>query len=130
MTDIFATADDVRAAYRLILGRDPDPAGLADHISLVAEGTVTTPQLVAMFMGSPEYAAKYECKVDIGGAVLVVDAAEPEFGQHIARDATWEPHIVAIIRNNLHPGHVFVDIGANVGVMSLYALSPSVRTGR
>jgi FkbM family methyltransferase len=121
MTEIIATADDVRAVYRLVLGRDPDPVGLADHMSMIADGTVTTTQLLAMFIGSAEYVAKHECKVDIGGAVLIVDATEPEFGQHIARDATWEPHIVATIRNHLRPGNVFVDIGANVGVMSLYA---------
>jgi len=31
MTDIIATADDVRAVYRLILQREPDPIGLAEH---------------------------------------------------------------------------------------------------
>jgi len=72
-------------------------------------------------MNSPEYLSRHERKVDIGGATLVVDATDPEFGQSIARDATWEPHIVAVISNNLRPGHVFVDIGANVGVMSFYA---------
>jgi FkbM family methyltransferase len=121
MTDIIATAEDVKAGYRLILGRDPDPAGLADHLSLVARGTTTKRQLLASFMNSAEYASNHARKVDIGGATLVVDAAEPEFGQHIARTATWEPHIVAIVRNNLRPGQVFVDIGANVGVMSLNA---------
>jgi FkbM family methyltransferase len=130
MTDIIATAEDVKAAYRLILGREPDSGGLADYSAIVAKGDLTTSQLRATFMRSPEYASNRERLVDIGGATLVVDASEPEFGRHIARDSTWEPHIVAIIRNNLHPGQVFVDIGANVGVMSLYAAMAVGPTGK
>ena len=118
---MIASPDDVRAAYRLILGREPDPAGLTNYLELIASGTITTTQLCAMFMASSESISKHECKVDIGGATLVVDPTDDEFGQHIARDATWEPHIVAIIQSNLGPGQVFVDVGANVGVMSLHA---------
>lgn len=60
-------------------------------------------------------------KVDMGGLFVVVDPSEPEFGRHIARDATWEPHIVRTIRDNLSTGQVFVDVGANVGIMSFHA---------
>ena len=84
----------------------------------------------SIFFESAEYTSKHEYKVDLGGAILVVDAEEPEFGRHIARDATWEPHIVSVIQRNLHPGDVFVDIGANVGVMSLYAALAVGPTGK
>lgn len=35
----------------------------------------------------------------------------------------WEPETVAIIREKLHPGDCFIDIGANVGYFSLLAAS-------
>jgi FkbM family methyltransferase len=121
LADIIATPDDVRAAYRLILGRDPDASGLAHYLELIADRTVMTSELCSMFIASSEFTSGHESTVDIGGATLVVDPTEREFGQHIARHATWEKHIVAIIRNSLSPGQVFVDVGANVGVMSLNA---------
>jgi FkbM family methyltransferase len=123
MPELIATPQDVTAAYRLVLGRDPDPAGFDNYLKTLAQGAPTTRRLLAMFLHSTEFSSKEAGeKVDIGGGVfVVVDPAEPEFGQHIARDATWEPHIVATIRANLAPGQVFVDVGANVGVMSFTA---------
>ncbi len=55
------------------------------------------------------------------GPFVVVDSNEPEFGHVIHRHKTWEPHIVRLITENLRPGDVYVDIGANVGVMSFNA---------
>lgn len=123
MPDLNATAQDVTAAYRLVLGRDPDPAGLDNYLKTLADGPVTTRHLLTMFLNSAEFLAReVGTKVDIGdGVFVVVNPAEPEFGQHIAKDATWEPHIVETIRTNLAPGQVFVDVGANVGIMSFTA---------
>jgi len=123
MPELNATPEDVAAAYRLVLGRDPDPSGFDNYLKTLAAGGVTTRQLLTMFLNSTEYLNKQIGeKVDIGeGVFVVVNPAEPEFGQHIFRDATWEPHIVATIRANLAPGQVFVDVGANVGVMSFAA---------
>ena len=117
-----ATPDDVRAAYRLVLGRDPDPEGFGDYLKTVSDGTVTTRHLLTMFLSSDEYLAKEVGeKVDIGGASVVINPLEPEFGQHIVRDGAWEPHIMATIRASLSPGQVFVDVGANIGMMSFTA---------
>lgn len=33
----------------------------------------------------------------------------------------WEPEVSAEIRNSVHPGDLFVDVGANVGFFTLYA---------
>lgn len=52
-----ATEADVRAAYRLLLGREGDPGGLAHHIALVGEGNTTTKELADLFFRSPEFRA-------------------------------------------------------------------------
>ncbi|MGI9377958.1 MAG: FkbM family methyltransferase, partial [Tsuneonella suprasediminis] len=55
------------------------------------------------------------------GLKVVIDPSDPEFGRHIIADGGWEPHIAGAIKAQLEPGHTFVDIGANVGVMSFPA---------
>jgi FkbM family methyltransferase len=130
MPDVQATESDVRAAYRLILGRDPDPVGLAHYSAMVAGEAVSTRQLCSMLMTSSEFIATRERLVDMGGVVVAVDESEPEFGAHIAIEATWEPHIVGAIRANLSAGQVFVDVGANVGVMAFNAAQIVGKAGK
>lgn len=118
-----ATADDVRAAYRLLLGREPDPQGFAHWTAEVQAGRLDSDGLVRMITSSEEYLRKAppDQPVDIGGAVVFLDPREPEFGQSIATHRTWETHLRATLARCLKPGGVFVDVGANIGVMSFDA---------
>jgi FkbM family methyltransferase len=123
MSQTNATLDDLRAAYRLLLGRDPDPEGFRHYSRNVASG-ISLSGLRDIFLRSEEFQcmATRLIKVDIGGGLLVsIDEAEPEFGRAIARDRTWEPHIVDIIVKTLQPGDTYVDVGANVGVTAFNA---------
>jgi len=54
-----ATPDDVPHAYRLLLGRDPDPGGLEHFNALVRDGSITTTDLSQMFFRSTEFIAKF-----------------------------------------------------------------------
>jgi hypothetical protein len=118
------TRADIVSAYRLILLRDPDEVGLQHHLSLAEQGRLTLDRLVASFLDSREYRAMADediVTVDLGGVDVVVDRREPDFGKAISRNGSWEPHLLAVLKDALKPGDVFVDIGANVGVMSLFA---------
>lgn len=53
-----ATEADVRAAYRLLLGREADPDGLAHHLALVREGDVSTTDLAYLFFRSDEFVSR------------------------------------------------------------------------
>jgi hypothetical protein len=67
MPEIIATPEDVTAAYRLVLGRDPDPDGFSDYVALMQEKPITTRQLLARFMNSPEFllaTAEFFAKAD------------------------------------------------------------------
>ena len=51
-----ATPDDVRYAYRLLLGREPDEAGYRHFCTLVDESAPTVAELARLFMASREFA--------------------------------------------------------------------------
>lgn len=114
----------VRAAYRWILGRDVDPSGMEHYSQRLGSGQLNEDGLRRILIECPEFVdaqASYTV-VDMGdGLKVVVDPKEPEFGRYIVADRVWEPHIVDSIRSTLRPGDAFVDIGANVGVMSFNA---------
>jgi FkbM family methyltransferase len=114
----------VREAYQWILGRDADSSGLDHYGSAVARGELSLAELRRILIGSPEFGSKqvHHHVIDMGGGLkVVVDPDEPEFGRYIAASGIWEPHIVRSISTTLQPGDCFVDIGANVGVMSFHA---------
>lgn len=123
-----ASAEDVEACYRLLLGRDPDPSGLARYQDRLATGDMTVVDVMAELVGSPEYAALHPSRgeskpivVDAGDFGILVQAGDRAIGQAIAVTGEYEPVVSRTIRRQLKPGAVFVDVGANYGWHSLGA---------
>lgn len=118
---------DIVAAYRIFLGRDPDESGLQHFRQQASSGHLKVGDLLENFRQSPEFqlvigaATPTVTAVDIGGSSVFVDPEEPEFGRHIAAHASWEPHLMAFLQQHLLAGETFVDVGANVGVMTFTA---------
>jgi FkbM family methyltransferase len=128
-----ATVADVFYAYRLILGREPDAIGLKENLQQVVENELTVDRLRTAFLSSSEFATRTNklSRVQLhGGLWAVVDAEDPEFGKVISETGGWEPHIVAEILRQVKSGDVFVDVGANVGVMSFPASRAVGPTGK
>lgn len=124
MTQVRATEDDIRHAYRLLLDREPDPGGLAHYAAMARDGALSRERLREIFLASEEYRIRHRARivtVDIGGVSVVVDAADPAFGATIAQHHDWEPHLSAVLGRHLRAGDVFVDVGANVGVLAFRA---------
>lgn len=122
-TELAISEADIRAAYRLLLGREVDGEGLATYRRRAAEG-LRPADLVMELLGSDEravLAAANIVQVDVGEVKVCVDRSEREFGRTIAADGVWEAHVVAQIMRILPAGGTFVDIGANIGVMSFQA---------
>lgn len=114
----------VQSAYVWILGRHADATGLSHYARCLEDGTLSHAELRHQLLTSAEHRNEMTSPVVVqmaNGVSVVVDSLEPEFGVVIAREKVWEPHIVDIIRSSLKPGDTFVDIGGNVGVMSLNA---------
>ncbi len=89
-----ATPADLRACYRLLLGRTPDRRGELDFLTLIERG-MTTDELVNHFVSSPEYRARRlsgdafgeatPLEVAIDGLVFRVDPADFAVGPHLSR---------------------------------------------
>ena len=117
--------EEIAAAYRWILGRPVDARGLEDYRVKIETGVLDLPSLRLALLSSEEFNQSIAQSLVVSdlwdGMKVVVDPAELEFGRHIAEGGGWEPHIANAIKAQLEPGFTFVDIGANVGVMSFTA---------
>ena len=130
MTDpLLATEADVHHAYRLILRRDPDEAGLAFYHQLVTDG-LTLEALCDHFFRSDEYHALLESRglaelatVDLGGYQVVVQRRDSDFGRDIFHHQEYDESIRNLMRDNLRAGDLCLDLGANIGVMTFLAAS-------
>lgn len=135
-----ATADDVLACYRLLLGRPPDPGGWEHYQDRLAAGALDVGELVSEFLGSVEFARSHpglgtghtavEVASTCEGFCMYVDATDYAVGHTVARTGIYEPHVSATLRRVLPGGATFVDVGANIGWFSLLAASLVGATGR
>jgi FkbM family methyltransferase len=135
-----ATTADVRACYRLLLGRPPDAGGLAHYRERMSKDRVTVNQLVSEFLGSVEFAHAHEqprseviAREIVGtaeGFRIHVDPTDYAVGHTVARTGEYEPDVSATVRGILTRGATLVDIGANIGWFSLLGASVVGPSGR
>ena len=123
------TEADIHYAYRLILRRPPDPAGLQHFRERVRAG-LPLPEMVNDFLRSDEFHDRLEAerlgelrRVDLGGYELLVPAGDPDFGAIIDCYRQYEEPVRQAVRDQLRPGDVCLDVGANIGVMTFLASS-------
>ncbi len=122
----YADLDDLRYAYRLLLGREPDPAGFATHAARLKDGTLAPTALADSFIGSGEFAARHEAattpvEVTLNGYSMFVRPIDYDVGRSIRETKSYEPHVTAVVREVLRPGDTFVDVGANIGFFAAMA---------
>jgi FkbM family methyltransferase len=122
------TEADIDFCYRLLLHREPDPAGKAMWRDLIQSKGIRLDQLTSAFLQSDEFRrlrtaqTGLEC-VELPGFCIYVERDDFEVGKHIASAKCWEPHVTSRLRRLLRPGYVFIDVGANVGYFTLLAAS-------
>ena len=130
LTGRSATREDIVAAYRLILLREPDEIGLKHYSDFAEQGKLRIEDVLPYFITSVEYRRRGRTdlwpvsravEVEMSGYSVFVERDEPEFARHIALHKSWEPHLRTVIEEHLRPADVFIDIGANVGVMAFAA---------
>ena len=121
------TDEDIAFCYTFFLKREPDEVGLAHYRERMAAGA-TLEELIRGFAASDEFLMKIGsqpqndvAEVDLGGYLVAVHRLDPDFGNHIFQHREYEEHVRKALRENVHEGDTFVDIGTNVGVMSLLA---------
>jgi FkbM family methyltransferase len=57
------------------------------------------------------------------GAKMLVDTSDAMVTPWLVLDGLWESHVTDWMQHHLRPGHVFVDVGANVGYFTLLGAS-------
>lgn len=126
-----ATEDDIRACYRLFLGREPDASGWRTYAGFLHERPLPVDELVGYFIASQEfrdrlhrtlgYSEGAPVPVELEGFTLYVRPDDEAVGAGMRRDRAYEVEVTAAIRRFLAPGDVFVDVGASVGYYTVLA---------
>src|SRR5690606_29787370 len=121
-----ACPDDIRYAYRLLLGREPDAEGLKHHGNLVGVNGLSTRDLAWSIMTSAEYQAQQGAdsalrEVEVDGVKLFPWQGDHLIGDHIQAGASYEPNVLPLFLQSLAEGNHVLDVGANVGIFTLLA---------
>lgn len=120
-----ATIDDIRACFRLILGRSPGEQEWPGHTQLAGRPLV---DVVRGYLNSQEFHNRRLLEYNFGdigvgqfnGFKIHGDAADPEVGAAVL-SGSYEPHVAAAFEKLLAHGDYVVDVGANIGFFSLLA---------
>jgi FkbM family methyltransferase len=133
--DMRASASDVRYAYRLLFGREPDAEGWQGHRRTIAQHEISAFDFARLLMESGEFharnaAARPLVEVRLDGFSVFVRSEDRDIGREIRETRSYEPHVVAQLRRLLNAGDVFVDVGANIGYFTQLAASVVGATGR
>jgi len=127
-----ADENDILYAYRLLLGREPDAAGLAHHRSVISHERISAEELARTFIASREFAERNQdapVEVVVGEFAVFVRPEDQDVGRAIRTNGQYEPHVTAAIREILKARGTFVDVGANIGFFTQLAASIVGREG-
>ena len=132
-----ATAADVLACFRLLLGRAPADEEMTGHMMQVGQSLES---VVAGYLGSREFADR---RLGAGrgelppvlvrtaeGFQLMVPPADAAVGAAIAASGRHEPHVTRAFAAELRPGQHVLDIGANIGWFTMLAAARVGVAGR
>lgn len=125
--------DHIELCYRLILGRESDPAGFEAFSTYIKQNPhISAHDLARLFFGSTEFMSKntkltalaFEerlVEVEINGVNVLVPDNDWVYAQNVAGAKVYEPWVSEVLRRSLSTGSVFIDIGANAGVHTMFA---------
>lgn len=128
---------DLRACYRILLGRQPDKHGLETYSPKIRRQGISLTELVDYFLSSREFKERMFHSVGAGtddvelvdvteGFSLYLRAGHSLIGDAIRATKQYEPHVAERLNELLTPGCTFVDVGASIG---FYTVLGSRRVG-
>lgn len=129
-----ATADDIRACFRLLLGREPNPEEWPGHSARAGERLAT---VVRSFLHSKEFAERRLLQADdlasyqfatVEGLKVAASPSDLDVGKHVLF-GRYEPHVTSVFRREVRQGMRVLDVGANCGYFSFLALALVGPTG-
>lgn len=117
-------------AYRLLLGRDPEPTALAAIRRELARRPMPRLDLVNSILNSAEFRQRGGVSVpqpfDANlcgqeGFEIYLRAGDPDISDVIRSGVGYEPHVVAAFRDIVQSGAIVLDVGANIGFFTMLA---------
>ena len=119
----------VKAAYNLLLNREPDPGGLS-YWEQALEGGLPQTDFVRAVLNSPEFKHSpgsvdvttlrdVDLVIPVNRYQFRVPATDVSVVPHLLAQRCWEPHIMGFLARELQPAHVFLDVGANIGYFTV-----------
>lgn len=105
--------DLIVAAYRMLLGREPDEEGMRTHL----DARLAPEPLARSLMISPEYRARQTAlkAVSLYGLEFVIPESELMYADG------YERHVFGELMKRMLPGVTFLDVGANIGLFAVHA---------
>jgi FkbM family methyltransferase len=123
-----ATASDVLACFRLLLGRMPNAEEWRGHSMRAGEPLAS---VVSSYLSSLEFERRGLLSRQIADDILAAEVQgfsiytsldDAAVGKHV-RDDNYERDVTALFRSRLRSGMSVIDIGANIGYFTLLAAS-------
>src|SRR5437764_4065781 len=120
-----ATPEDIFYCFRLPLGRCPNPEEWPGHSARAGEDLAN---VVSSYVTSREFAARrliegsYLGNIELmalPGFSLYASMDDLAVGKHVVVGGTYQPHVAAALARYAKPRMATVDIGANIGYMTM-----------
>jgi FkbM family methyltransferase len=124
-----ATHEDIFYCFRLLLGRNPNPEEWPGHSSRVGEDLEN---VVSSYVTSREFAVRglfnktYRDQVELVRLPrfsLFASNDDLARGHHVLRGHPYDPGLAAIFNRYVRSGMSVVDIGANIGCLTMLLAS-------
>jgi FkbM family methyltransferase len=126
-----ATPEDVRHAFRLLLGREPDAGGRETFERLIEQSPMPPIALAEAIMRSEEYRLRQSDELvrnEMGGYSVFSRRGDALIGSHLGGGEPYEPYVMKHFDAAVASASVVLDIGANIGIFSMRAAS-RIRAG-
>ncbi|MGD9617682.1 MAG: FkbM family methyltransferase [Alphaproteobacteria bacterium] len=123
------TQADIAALFRLVLGRNPQPAEWNSHLAF--ELGRDSQEITRRFLSSWEFnqrgllrrtAPSAIERTSIEGFEIFAARDDNAVGAHVL-GGSYEPNVTAVFRRYLRPGMQVIDVGANIGYFTMLAAS-------
>jgi FkbM family methyltransferase len=120
-----ATHEDIFYCFRLLLGRCPNPEEWSGHSFRVGEDLEN---IVSSYVTSREFAERgllqktYRDQVELvrlSKFSLFASREDLAAGDHVLHGNPYDPAIGAVLSRHVKPGMAVVDIGANIGGLTM-----------
>jgi FkbM family methyltransferase len=131
-----ATEQDIFYCFRLLLDRCPNPEEWPGHSSRAGQDLEN---VVASYVTSREFALRgllnksYNDTIELAhfpDFSLFLSRDDLAVGYQIRRDGRYEPAVCAVLRRHVKPGMTVLDIGANIGYLTMLLAKLVTSSGR